>query len=516
MKRLKNTLLISCSIFIVLFSHVKPGYSQIDFLFPAGSVCAGDIKEYTLWGDMVGVQILSVVNGKFVVADSLYYNTDSTMIKLNCNYHEKVTIKWGTSEPLGKAIWHVPNQSNNEQGFPIGIVTIPHVNEDETETVVLNGPNNFTVSIRQYKKDDTSFHDYRSSNITKLNVTTSEPPYSEGIVDRKFTYQITGDQDGWVKFQTGSDLCSSLYSEYCIVDINRKLNPPSFTQSYNTICNSYATYSVSGDDANETYTWTVTNGLKIYKNNQYLTTYTGTEESVPIYKPTVSNGNGYIKVKAFANGYTDSEETSKQIWFGDILPMSLQLTDLQMGFPKYEFCNGDANGVKAVHVDGEAFIDEWDWLVTGGYITIENPYGDKSKATIYPQSSSSFSIKINAHNACGWSGWADIGATVIVCGGYYMMISPNPADSYIELTFFEEDEIASSKNKVKIKKSKENKDGEIEEYLVQILDKNGTIRKSVKSKTMKVNIPTKDLEPGTYFLHLRLGRETYKQQLIIK
>ncbi|MEN8118467.1 MAG: T9SS type A sorting domain-containing protein, partial [Bacteroidota bacterium] len=75
--------------------------------------------------------------------------------------------------------------------------------------------------------------------------------------------------------------------------------------------------------------------------------------------------------------------------------------------------------------------------------------------------------------------------------------------------------VKATDNKIKVKKDKKSKDGDMAEYLVQILDKNGSIRKSVESNTMEVNIPTKDLEPGTYFLHLTLGEERYKQQLII-
>ena len=95
------------------------------------------------------------------------------------------------------------------------------------------------------------------------------------------------------------------------------------------------------------------------------------------------------------------------------------------------------------------------------------------------------------------------------------MMSPNPADTYVELTFVKEDDITSSKNKVKIKKNKKSKDGDLEEYLVQILDKDGIIRKSVQSKSMNLNISTRDIEPGNYFLHVSFGSETYKQQLII-
>jgi len=55
----------------------------------------------------------------------------------------------------------------------------------------------------------------------------------------------------------------------------------------------------------------------------------------------------------------------------------------------------------------------------------------------------------------------------------------------------------------------------MEEFLVQILDKNGNIRKSTEANSKNVKIETDDLEAGTYYLHLTIGGETYKQQLII-
>ena len=41
------------------------------------------------------------------------------------------------------------------------------------------------------------------------------------------------------------------------------------------------------------------------------------------------------------------------------------------------------------------------------------------------------------------------------------------------------------------------------------------VRKSVQSSDLKLNLNTKDLEPGTYFLHVTIGENTQKQQLII-
>lgn len=130
-------------------------------------------------------------------------------------------------------------------------------------------------------------------------------------------------------------------------------------------------------------------------------------------------------------------------------------------------------------------------------------------------------IRVRAKNICpGWSEWKSETFDVIDnCGGYYMMvISPNPADTYVELNFIEDSsstlEEGVKQNKIKFKKK--NKNGEIKDFLVQILDKYAVVRKSEQTNKLKVNIPTNDLEPGTFFIHVTIEEKTYKQQLIIK
>jgi len=250
-------------------------------------------------------------------------------------------------------------------------------------------------------------------------------------------------------------------------------------------------------------------------NNQYLNTFTGTETVVPIFKPENSRGAGEIKVKTFGTGYIDSDETTKQVWFGPpaVYAFGNHLVNAINGAPMYDFCYGTHNDCQAVHPAGEAFIEEWQWQGTSATIY---PYGYAYQyATIYPNDYSSFGVEIRARNECGWSEWSRIWVIAIDCSNYYMIISPNPADSYVELNFIEEMGVKDKTNKIKIKKAEKNMDGNLDEYLIQILDKNGTIRKSTQSNSMKLNIPTRDLEPGNYFLHLTTGAEVYKQQLII-
>ncbi|QIA09461.1 T9SS type A sorting domain-containing protein [Draconibacterium halophilum] len=386
----------------------------------------------------------------------------------------------------------------------------------QREKSILVGNNTFDVLLSSI--DGVTYFDKRSTNISLIN---RSEKLSIGMKLYTFSYSISGDQPGWISYQTynpNANDCGSRYSEWDTIYIQRKLNTPGISGS-NIICNNYTTYTATSyDTPSETFTWNATDGVKIYKNGQYLTSYTGTETSVLVYEPVSGSGNGNVKVKANATNYESSNQAIKEVWFGDMHPMNIRLNDAMIGFPKSEFCYGDPNLVEASFIDGDPYIDEWDWDVTGGYITIENPYDDKSRATIHPASYSSFNVKLRAHNSCGWSGWADMGVSVISCGGYFMTMFPNPASSYVELSFIdsEVEEPNLTKNKIKLKKDKKDTDKDIKEYLVLILDKNGTIRKSIKSKSLNLNIKTSDLEPGTYFLHLIYNDELYKQQLIIQ
>ena len=497
------------------------GQSMGNILLGPENVCPGETEEYEIDSSVgSGEQQFGITNGKFIVADSLYQiapwatTIDSTFIIMNVDDIDEIEIQWGNESGQATVYWYELNEPATTQNFNIYSSDFSRL--IEADTIVLNGANFFKIVIRDYDADDNNTIHTQSSNIISVNNTDIDPiPWSD-IADYEYTCEIEGDQVGWINFITSgpaSSNCPSISNNIIQVNIHRKLNPPTIAGN-SIICNNQS-YSITGDAATETYTWTVTNGLKIYKNNQYLTSYTGTESSVPIYKPANSRGNGDIKVKASASGYTDSDEMIKQVWFGPpaVYSFGNHLVNINTGMPIYQICFGTHNECEAVHPAGNAHIDDWEWQVTNATIY---PYGYLNQyATIYPDNSS-FGIEIRAHNQCGWSEWSRMIVQAINCYGYYMTISPNPADSYIELNFIEEKDIENNNNnKLKIKKGEKSKDGEMEEYLVKILDKNGNNRKSTQTNSRNVKIETDDLEAGTYYLHLTIGGETYKQQLII-
>ena len=122
---------------------------------------------------------------------------------------------------------------------------------------------------------------------------------------------------------------------------------------------------------------------------------------------------------------------------GKVFPLGLRIIDRTTGNPIYIFCRGEAHPVQSEHIDGDAFLDDWDWDVDYGYITYDNPYGNNSMATLRPITYS-FGVEIRAHNACGWSEWADMDPYTIFCGFIMFTMHPNPTDDFVEITAYED------------------------------------------------------------------------------
>lgn len=283
-------------------------------------------------------------------------------------------------------------------------------------------------------------------------------------------------------------------------------NWPNFNiTGYGLICTT-RTYTISNFSSDFSVNWNPGSNVLLQS----------TQGSVPADFSKNGNGIGSISATISINSCpTISKTISKTVWVGKpaVYSFGNHLIDAMTGVPMYDFCYGTHNDCQAVHPAGEAYIQEWQWQGTSATIY---PYGYTYQyATIYPNDYSSFGVEIRARNECGWSEWSRMWVTAINCSSYYMIMSPNPADSYVELNFIEEKDIVDKNNITEIKKDKRNNNGDMDEYLIQIFDKNGTVRKSVQSNSLKINISIQDLEPDTYFLHLTIGNEIYKQQLLI-
>ncbi|GAH58543.1 unnamed protein product, partial [marine sediment metagenome] len=186
-------------------------------------------------------------------------------------------------------------------------------------------------------------------------------------------------------------------------------------------------------------------------------------------------------------------------WVGKVLPLDIRLIDRTTGMPKYVFCLYQANPVQAKHDYGNPHIDDWNWSVSDGYITYDNPYGDNSKATLRPLNTN-FSVEIKAHNACGWSEWSGLCVETIYCGGWFFGMFPNPSDDYVDITATKNDRAENSS----------------EYYEVKIYNSlKIAVYGTGKTKEPLFRINTKQFQNGVYFVHFTAGEQSEVKQLVV-
>jgi hypothetical protein len=275
------------------------------------------------------------------------------------------------------------------------------------------------------------------------------------------------------------------------------------------VCSSGNTYSINDLPSGTSVAWISSSNISFPSGN------TGSSVSAKAYS-LISSGAGWIEATINSQGCGSITLPRKDVWVGKVLPLDIQVVDRYMGWPKSEFCSGQAAPVQAKHIGGQAYIDNWDWSVTAGYITYDD-YNDDSKVTLRPISYS-FNVMLKAHNECGWTDWINWRTSVVSCGGMYMSVAPNPANEYTELNFYDSNELSEyqkdSKATVSVPTNEKTK--ELGEYEIQIWHQQKGLVKQLKSTEKHLQIPTNNLAEGTYFLHVIVNGKVHKQQLKIQ
>jgi len=259
-----------------------------------------------------------------------------------------------------------------------------------------------------------------------------------------------------------------------------------------TVCTSNSTFILQNRPSGTSVSWS---------KGPYLSYVSGQSTDNYTVKASSSISSGSSWVKATIPTDLDTIVFEKNIWVGKVLSNGLRLIDRMTGYPIYVFCNGEAHPVQAQHIDGEAFLDDWDWDVTNGYITYDNPYDDNSKVTLRPLNYN-FDVKIRAHNSCGWSEWADMDTYTIPCGYMMFTMHPNPADDFVEITAWED------VNKTTLKSNDEF-------YEVQIYNYMKVLQYQALSKDPILRLNTANFENGVYFVFFKVGKDTKALQLVV-
>lgn len=276
---------------------------------------------------------------------------------------------------------------------------------------------------------------------------------------------------------------------------------PITSSSSSVICASESVFTVDNLPSVDSILW---------EHGPHLTISSGQNTNQCTISP-LGDGSSWVRAKLF----TDCGSLTlpkKPIWVGNILPLSLGLNDCQTGMPKYTFCNGQANCVKAVSTDGNAFIDDWDWDVTSGYITYNSSSTNNSEVTIYPTNSSSFNVKVRAHNDCGWTSWTDMGVSAITCGGYYLALSPNPSNGETTVAI----KTGNPNDQTKTTSSNTVLDANTYWELEVFTNMQRLKTKQTKITTNEIKLNTQNWKEGVYTVRARYKGEVLTAKLVVK
>ncbi|MBZ9632434.1 M12 family metallo-peptidase [Salegentibacter sp. LM13S] len=187
----------------------------------------------------------------------------------------------------------------------------------------------------------------------------------------------------------------------CLHELN---NISEIDGSSNLCSNSIETYSID-IPVEASITWSLTNNYATIISGQGTTT---------ISVQGQSDGNVQLKATVNLNGAVcNNIILTKNLQIGTIIPADIRLRDPYSNTPVYTLCRDQPTEVKATHDTGINPID-WQWNVSGAYITYKYSYSDHSQVTLRPYSYN-ISVQIRAQNDCGWSEWTDVSPSVLNC-----------------------------------------------------------------------------------------------------
>lgn len=248
------------------------------------------------------------------------------------------------------------------------------------------------------------------------------------------------------------------------------------------VCNStsYTATSVAG----ATYSWSVTPNLTI----------TSGQGTATVTVRANGSGSGTISLNINKNACSFPVPV-KTVQVGNITTDQLHIyyagTTQEVG----SMCPNTSYNLIAT---GPAGITFSNWTFQGAF---SSTYSSGSSASV--TTSSTFgggNITVTASDACGASVVTGRTLSRSTCGGLMMQVSPNPASDFVNVELITDEGTP---------------DQLLEEYELDMYDKNGKKVKTHKSKEKKKTIEVSDLEPDLYIIRVKYKEQLLEEQLVI-
>lgn len=277
------------------------------------------------------------------------------------------------------------------------------------------------------------------------------------------------------------------------------------------VCNNqYSNFTLSSSTLSGSYNWSV--------SNSNLSIASGQTSSTATVKGKSSGGGDVVLTTTLSNGGCSYSRT-KNIFVGKPDYTKLDFFATNSGGP-HEIMACDYTTADAEYDGGSGHsveIDEYEWDIPYSYAwDIYEDYGgtiDMRYVEIeyYENPApSTETIKLRAHNTCGWSSWKSITADVDDnCGGYYYSMAPNPSSEELSISFIKSNESTSPEKSsdAGALSMQANIPVQVEIYnsaQTRVLSGKG----NVSDGDIKINTST--LKPGSYFVHVLLNGQVDK------
>lgn len=498
--------------------------------------CPGVTEHYTLvayYKDQYGNK-----EGQFINNTTIWGRVGGVLVDGGWDGAKFIDVKWNDVKS-GKLTVRV-EMTKNEPGQYITVLATLNAkpmsitNVDPFVISVNNSFNYGDTSNRTYSINPILYPDSSATNIYKWTIPSGWS--HSGTISNGTTLFTTSSPSIVVTPNVGcngneiisvygvNDQCSGNPSSNTKQLHITRTWPSSIISGPNLICSS-GSYSIANLPSGLTVNWTSSSNIS-------LTSPQGTN---PATFSKNSTGAAWIKAILAPIGCSQiTFELNKDIWIG--LPSNNNI-DFGVFFsspPNDVVVRYDNSVIGILNNPNETQqqVTKYNWDF-GGWSSYIIDYQSPSTVTntgvelyLNNYAPSSQIVIVKAENLCGTTpDFMAIGKMFFTddYGGFFMMtMFPNPADTYVELSFTESRTtlgvskvLVQYNSNIIIEKDKTAKDGGLGNYLVQILDGSGKIRKSSNIIDKKVRFETRDLEAGIYYVHVMGGGKVYKQQLII-
>ena len=178
---------------------------------------------------------------------------------------------------------------------------------------------------------------------------------------------------------------------------------------------------------------------------------------------------------------------------------------------------GASTSYCATITDARANVTSYNWsLMPGIFNNYFNPGGLNCYVTWYR--AGEYVLQVNASNSeCG-TGTTYYYPVTVGLGGY-LSLSPNPASGSVQASVIKARDISTAPDSISTTAAKLvpsiNQDL-VSTYTVRIYNGFGILIYSTKKSGNEFTIPVNSLKDGTYIVEANDGKESYKQQLIVK